>query len=66
MPTALTDGDCHQGMGQFAYCNASAFYAAANVEILLGFLHVPNIGTGTDGLPCPTVRHFAVVDQAKR
>lgn len=43
--------------GQFAYCNAVAFFAAAQGVAM------PPLGTGTDGLPCPTVRDFAVVDQ---
>jgi hypothetical protein len=63
VPNVLTGADCHQNMGQFAYCNASAFFASANLAILFGSLHVPAIGNATDGLPCPTVRHFMVVDQ---
>ena len=49
--------------GQFAYCNAPAFFAAANAAIAAGKLAVPALGTGTDGLPCPTTRDFSVVDQ---
>jgi hypothetical protein len=63
VPNVLTGADCHQNMGQFAYCNATAFFASANLAILFGSLHVPALGNGTDGLPCPTVRHFMVVDQ---
>lgn len=62
-PSTLTGNDCHQGMGQFAYCNAPAFFLAANTQILLGSLKVPPLGFGTDHRPCPTVRSFAVVDQ---
>ena len=63
-PSTLTSNDCHQGMGQFAYCNAPAFFVAANAEILLGSLKVPPLGTSIkDNRPCPSVRSFAVVDQ---
>jgi hypothetical protein len=71
-PTAggngLTAGNCVTGFGgapfgQFAYCNAPAFFNAANNAILEGTLVVPQLGTANDGKPCPTVRDFAVVDQ---
>jgi len=55
-------GRCVNGLrdslfGQFSYCNAPMFFHAARGVMM------PPIGTGTDGLPCPTVRDFAVVDQ---
>ena len=49
--------------GQFAYCNGSQFFDAANQAIAAGTLSVPPLGTGLDGLPCPTTRDFFVVDQ---
>ena len=49
--------------GQFAYCGAPQFFAAANAAIKAGKLTVPALGTGKDGLPCPTTRDFSVVDQ---
>ncbi len=49
--------------GQFAYCNAAAFFQAANAAIGAGTLKVPAVGTAKDGLPCPTVRDFSMVDQ---
>ncbi|GAA4557793.1 hypothetical protein [Pseudonocardia xishanensis] len=49
--------------GQFADCNGAAFFAAANAAIAAGTLKVPALGTGRDGLPCPTTRDFGVVDQ---
>jgi hypothetical protein len=49
--------------GQFAYCNAQQFFAAANAAIAAHRLVVPPLGTGSDGLPCPTTRDFSVVDQ---
>ncbi|WP_063770274.1 hypothetical protein [Streptacidiphilus melanogenes] len=49
--------------GQFAYCNAPAFFTAANHAKRAGRLKVPPIGVGRDGAPCPTTRDFGVVDQ---
>jgi hypothetical protein len=45
--------------GQFAYCNAPAFFAAASARRTT----FPPLATAADGLPCPTVRDFSVVDQ---
>jgi hypothetical protein len=66
--TALQDGQCTNGsgntvFGQFAYCNAPAFFSSANAAIASGKLVVPPVGTAKDGKPCPTVRDFFVVDQ---
>jgi hypothetical protein len=55
-----TDGG---NFGQFAYCNAPAFFKAAHRAIRRGQLRVPALGTAADGRPCPTVRDFFVVDQ---
>ena len=65
---ALQQGKCVNGLpddpfGQFAYCNAPAFFQAANQAIQQGKLKVPAVGQGRDSLPCPTVRDFSVVDQ---
>ena len=49
--------------GQFAYCNAPAFFSAAHSAIAAKRLTIPALGTGKDGLPCPTTRDFSVVDQ---
>jgi hypothetical protein len=68
----LTTHQCVNGLGvglglspfgQMAYCNAPAFFAAARQAIAAGQLTVPSPGTGTDGLPCLTLRSFALVDQ---
>ncbi len=61
-------GRCVNGVrgsifGQVAFCNAEAFFAAANQAIQAGKLKVPALGTAKDGQPCPTVRDFGVVDQ---
>ncbi len=65
---ALGQGNCVNGrgasiFGQFAYCNAPAFFAQANKEIAANMLQVPPVGTAKDGLPCPTTRDFSLVDQ---
>lgn len=64
----LAQGGCVNGLrgsvfGQFAYCNAPAFFTAANQGIADGKVQVPALQTATDGMPCPTVRDFSVVDQ---
>lgn len=64
----LTGGNCVNGtpgspFGQFAYCNAPAFFTAANNAVGAHKLAIPDLGTGKDGLPCPTTRDFGVVDQ---
>jgi hypothetical protein len=64
---SLNQGRCVNGVnnsifGQFAYCNAPAFFRAANAAIRAGQLKVPALGTAKDGQPCPTVRDFSVVD----
>jgi hypothetical protein len=64
----LFEGRCVNGLGgsifgQVAYCNAPAFFRAANQAIQAGKLTPPPLGTGSDGQTCPTVRDFSVVDQ---
>lgn len=64
----LRQGTCVNGLGgsifgQYAYCNAPAFFTAANAAIKAGKLKVPALGTATDGMPCMTTRDFALVDQ---
>ncbi len=65
---SLGQGHCVNGsngsiFGQVWYCNAPAFFQAANQAIAAGKLVPPPIGKAKDGLPCPTVRDFSVVDQ---
>src|SRR5262245_35104540 len=64
---SLTAGKCVTGLhksafGQFAYCNAPAFFAAATSAVDAGKLKIPAIGSASDGRPCPTVRDFGLVD----
>jgi hypothetical protein len=66
--TQLIENHCVNGLGrskfsQFSYCNAVAFFQAANEAIAAGKLVIPPLGTGLDGEPCPSVRSFTVVDQ---
>jgi hypothetical protein len=65
---SLQQGNCVNGVndsifGQFSYCNAPAFFQAANAAIRAGKLTVPGVGRGTDGMVCPTTRDFSIVDQ---
>ena len=60
---SCVNGSPGSPFGQFAYCNAPQFFAAANAAIKAGKLVVPPIGTGKDGQPCPTTRDFSVIDQ---
>jgi hypothetical protein len=64
----LADANCVNGepgsvFTQFAYCNAPEFFRQANLAIANGVLKVPALGKAADGLACPTVRDFFVVDQ---
>jgi hypothetical protein len=64
---SLTAGKCVNGtpnspFGQFAYCNAPAFFSAADAAVTAGKLTVPPVGTALDGEPCPTTRDFSLVD----
>ncbi|MBV9232161.1 MAG: hypothetical protein JOZ18_22820 [Chloroflexi bacterium] len=64
----LTQNHCVNGIpgspfGQFAYCNAVQFFAAANRAIKAGKIVPPLLGKDLKGLTCPTVRDFFIVDQ---
>jgi hypothetical protein len=63
----LDANNCVQGLAQFAYCNAPAFFAAAHDAINGGRLRVPRLGTWTDAnrneQPCPSARSWDLVDQ---
>ncbi|HLY25861.1 MAG TPA: hypothetical protein VKQ72_05945 [Aggregatilineales bacterium] len=64
---SLRQGNCVNGVNgsiftQFAYCNAPAFFRAANSAIQAGLLQPPALGTANDGQACPSVRDFGVVD----
>jgi hypothetical protein len=64
----LWEGQCVDGLGssafgQVSYCHAPVFFAAANRQVQMKKLTPPALGTGKDGMACPTVRDFSVVDQ---
>jgi hypothetical protein len=68
MNGSLRQGSCVNGVdgsifGQFSYCNAPAFFRAANQAIQAGKLIPPALGMGNDGRTCPTTRDFSIVDQ---
>jgi hypothetical protein len=56
-------GSGGSAFGQDSMCNAQAFFAAANQAIAAGTLKPPALGTARDGMPCPSVRDFSLVDQ---
>jgi hypothetical protein len=65
---SLREGNCVNGLpgspfGQVSYCNAAAFFRAANADIAAGRLRIPALGAGKDGLACPTTRDFTMIDQ---
>ena len=67
-PGVLEANGCVNGLqnnifGQYSYCNAPAFFKAANRAIRRGKLRVPRLGMASDGRRCPTVRDFFIVDQ---
>ncbi|MBE3561197.1 MAG: hypothetical protein IMW89_18550, partial [Ktedonobacteraceae bacterium] len=64
---SLQQGRCVNGVngsvfGQFAYCNAPAFFQAANRAIAAGKLKPPPLGQAKDGMACPSVRDFSIID----
>jgi hypothetical protein len=63
----ITNGICAAGtptspFGQFAFCNVQNFWKAMELVRAQGLLAVPPIGIAPDGLPCPTIRDYFVVD----
>jgi len=57
-----TVGGAVNAFGQFAHCNAAAFWKAVEFVRAQGLLPVPPIGLAIDGQPCPTIRDYSVVD----
>ncbi|MCJ1282977.1 hypothetical protein MMC26_002304 [Xylographa opegraphella] len=66
----LKNANCVNGLpgvagdvfGQVSWCNAQAFFAAANKAIAAGLTVIPPLGTDTLGNPCPTSRSFEITD----
>lgn len=67
---ALKGIDCVNGLpgtqgdvfGQVSWCNAQAWFTAANQGISSGLTVVPDLGVDTNGNPCPTSRSFEITD----
>lgn len=49
--------------GQVAFDNGPAFFAAAEYDVAQGKTVIPPLGNAFDGLLCPTVHDFSLVDQ---
>jgi hypothetical protein len=67
-PNNLSNAKCVNGLPgsiftQVSFCNAPAFFGAANNAAINGTLKVPALATAKDGQTCPTVRSFSIVDQ---
>ena len=65
---SIQNANCVNGLGtslfgQYAYCNAVNFYKQVNKLIENGLVVVPELGVTSKGEPCPTTRHFGIVDQ---
>jgi hypothetical protein len=67
-PDTLEDARCVNGLvgsifTQVSYCNAPAFFSAADNAAINGNLRVPALTMAKDGETCPTIRSFSIVDQ---
>ena len=67
-PENLWTAKCVNGLPgsiftQVSYCNAPAFFKAADWAAANGSLKVPALATAKDGQTCPTIRSFSIVDQ---
>ncbi|TPX49796.1 hypothetical protein SeMB42_g00604 [Synchytrium endobioticum] len=65
---SLDAGKCVNGVndvvfGQFAHCNAIAWFETVNAAIKKGAVTIPPVGTDVFGTSCPTTRSFELVDQ---
>jgi hypothetical protein len=66
-PNGIVNGRCVFGtpgspFGQLAFCNVDAFWKAVEFVRVQGNLPVPPTGVAVDGMACPTVRDYFVVD----
>lgn len=64
----LSNAHCVNGLPgsiftQVSYCNAPAFFKAADNAAINNNLKVPALATAMDGQVCPTIRSFSIVDQ---
>jgi len=63
----IMNGRCITGpngspFGQFAWCNADTFWTTVTNLVQKNIIQLPPLGTAADGLPCPTLRDFFIVD----
>jgi len=63
----VANGRCVTGpqgspFGQFGWCNADKFWTTVNSLIQQGKITIPPLGKAADGLPCPTLRDFFIID----
>ncbi|KAF8950843.1 hypothetical protein CPC16_010899 [Podila verticillata] len=62
----LRHSDCVNGLshtdifGQVAFCNANNFFKAVDTA---SKVVIPPLGNDIHGQPCPTTRHFGIIDQ---
>lgn len=73
-PLSVQQGNCIYGIGgvtsmdqfgQFAHCNAIAFFEKIKTLLLKNIPlnpPLPDLGIASDGMPCPTTRDFFLVD----
>jgi len=66
-PNGIANGRCNAGtpgspFGQFAWCNADLFWNAVNTLVQNNRIKLPPLGTAFDGLTCPSLRDFFIVD----
>ncbi len=59
--TAVTNGTCFTGFGQFAACNATNFWNAVLGDDQISI--PPRQTSPNDHLPCPSPRSYSIVDQ---
>ncbi|MBV9856587.1 MAG: hypothetical protein JOY82_19070 [Streptosporangiaceae bacterium] len=65
---SIAQGRCVNGLngsifGEDSYCNGPRFFQTAFRDIARGRTVIPALGTTNAGLPCPSTRSFALVDQ---
>ena len=67
-PSTLGNAKCTNGLPgsiftQISFCNAPAFFSAADNAAINGNMKVPALATSKDGQVCPTIRSFSIIDQ---
>jgi hypothetical protein len=60
---SCVNGEPGSDFGQYAYCNAPAFFGAADAAVAAHTLKIPPLGLDFLGQPCPAINSFTIVDQ---